>query len=147
MAGRGPAPKANRLRRAAPIRGEYRAASGAGWQYGPIPKAPGGLTAASRAAWSAWFSGWVAAHWTPADLPGLWVLVRLYDQVERGEYRFAGELRLWMDTYGVSPKGAQDRRWIRPPDPEPPPPPGRGSAYAHLQVVDVDREERRGPLI
>ena len=57
---------------------------------------------------------WVASHWTPTDLPGLRQLVRLYDQVERGEFQRATELRLAMDTYGISPKGQQDRRWSQP---------------------------------
>jgi hypothetical protein len=38
----------------------------------------------------------------------------VYDQVERGEFQRAGELRLQMDTYGITPKGQQDRRWARP---------------------------------
>jgi len=57
---------------------------------------------------------WAASHWTPGDVPALRVLVRLHDEVERGEYRYAGELRLWMDNLGLSPKGLQDRRWLEP---------------------------------
>jgi hypothetical protein len=38
----------------------------------------------------------------------------LYDQVERGEFQRANELRLQMDTYGITPKGQQDRRWKPP---------------------------------
>jgi hypothetical protein len=59
---------------------------------------------------------WFAAHWTLDDLPGLRTLIRLYDQVERGEWPRATELRLSMDTYGITPKGQQDRRWARPVD-------------------------------
>lgn len=62
---------------------------------------------------------WFAAHWTPADLPGLRTLIRIYDQVERGEFQRANELRLQMDTYGITPKGQQDRRWARPSDEKP----------------------------
>jgi hypothetical protein len=41
-------------------------------------------------------------------------LIRIYDQVERGDFTRSTELRLWLDTLGVSPKGQQDRRWVRP---------------------------------
>jgi hypothetical protein len=59
-------------------------------------------------------AAWFASFWTPADLPGLRQLVRLYDEVERGEFTRASELRLQMDTYGITPKGQQDRRWKPP---------------------------------
>jgi hypothetical protein len=65
-------------------------------------------------AWDTWMGAWFASHWTPDDLPGLRTLIRVYDQVERGEFQRAGELRLQMDTYGITPKGQQDRRWARP---------------------------------
>lgn len=55
-------------------------------------------------AWFAWF-------WDAADLPALRQLVRLYDQVERNEFHRHAELRMMMDTYGITPKGQQDRRW------------------------------------
>lgn len=59
-------------------------------------------------------AAWFASHWTPDDLPGLEVLIVLYDQVRRGEYQRVNELRLQMDTYGITPKGQQDRRWAHP---------------------------------
>src|SRR5437660_281046 len=104
MAGRGFAPKkqGQRRNRTAPSRGEWTAVASGGWQHGPIPKPPTGLTPASRAAWAIWFRAWYAAHWGPADLPGLRVVVLLYDQVHRGEHQRAAELRLWLDTYGLS---------------------------------------------
>lgn len=85
-------------------------------------------------------SAWFAAHWTPDDVPALRVLVDLYDAVERGELMRAGELRLWMDSYGITPKGQQDRRWTRPETRSvatDPPPLRRDQAdpYAHLRVV------------
>jgi hypothetical protein len=61
---------------------------------------------------------WFAAFWAPEDLPALRTLVRLYDQVERGEFHRAPELRIEMDTYGITPKGQQDRRW-KPPEEKP----------------------------
>lgn len=74
---------------------------------------------ASTDAWRTWMAAWFAAHWTPDDLPGLRTLVRIYDQVERGEFQRANELRLQMDTYGITPKGQQDRRWARPAEEKP----------------------------
>jgi hypothetical protein len=91
---------------------------------------------ASQDAWQTWFAAWFAAHWTRDDLPGLRQVIRLYDQVERGEFQRASELRLQMDTYGITPKGQQDRRWVRPKGDETP----KGKQqiddpYAHLRVV------------
>lgn len=142
---RGPAPKPEvmRRRRNAPARGEWASSPGEGWQYGAIPEPPEGLMPASLTAWTTWMQSWVAAHWTPLDLPGLRTLIKLYDQVERGEYQRATELRLGMDTYGITPKGQQDRRWVAPKAeadeldahrrkaaPEP-----VASPYAHLRVA------------
>lgn len=92
---------------------------------------------ASIEAWQTWFRAWFAAHWSPEDLPGLRQVIRLYDQVERGEFQRATELRLSMDTYGISPKGQQDRRWTRPKANEAPSPQQQQTddPYAHLRVV------------
>jgi hypothetical protein len=111
----GPSPKSpeTRRRRNKPARGDWTAAAGVGWQYGEVPAPPTGLLKVSREAWATWMGGWVAAHWTPVDVPGLRQLVRLYDQVQRGELQRAGEVRLWMDDYGITPKGQQARRWAR----------------------------------
>ena len=139
MAGRGPAPKAKAARRNAvkPGRGEWKASAGVGWQHGPIPPHPDGLMPPSVTAWTIWMQSWIAAHWTPTDLPGLRQLIRLYDQVERGEFQRATELRLAMDTYGITPKGQQDRRWASPDTEEaqasvvaP-----VGSRYRHLKAI------------
>ncbi len=96
---------------------------------------PDGLMPASEQAWSIWFGAWFAAFWTPSDLPGLRQLVRLFDQVERGEFQRAGELRLQMDTYGITPKGQQDRRWKPPVAEVEKPARVRGGAYGGLRVV------------
>src|SRR5262245_42053258 len=113
MAGRGRAPKAAgaRVNHHAPLRGEWKSTSDVGWQHGAIPEPPDGLLPASVNAWQTWFSAWWAAHWIPGDVPGLRVLIRLYDLVLRGQSARAPELRQWLDTYGISPKGQQDRRW------------------------------------
>lgn len=142
MAGRGPAPKAVRRRRNTPARGDFQPTDAVGWQHGEVPPAPEGLMPASITAWQVWLSAWFAAHWTPDDLPGLRQLVRVYDQVERGEFQRASELRLGMDTYGITPKGQQDRRWTRPkPDEVLPSSPQRRDVpdrFAHLKVIGED---------
>ena len=138
MARRGPTPKpaSERVRRAATERGEITQAPSKGWQHGKVPKAPDGLTKAGADAWKTWMGAWFAAFWTPDDLPGLRQVVRLYDQVERGEFQRAPELRLQMDTYGITPKGQQDRRW-RPPVEAPKASESKptGGAYGHLKAV------------
>jgi hypothetical protein len=113
---RGPAPKPadQRRRRNEPERGEWQALEAIGWQHGPIPALPDGLRDATVEAWTIWMGSWIAAHWIPEDLPGLRQLIRLYDQVERGEFQRANELRIEMDTFGLTPKGRQDRRWAPP---------------------------------
>jgi hypothetical protein len=131
VAGRGPAPKAPaiRRRRNTPAAGEWQAQSVAGWQFESVPEPPEGLGNAAREAWATWMGAWFAAHWTPADLPGLRRVAQLYDMCEQfheSPYieRDAGkavrrpnpatELRQLMDNYGITPKGAQDRRWVKP---------------------------------
>jgi len=115
MAGRGRVPKEQRRNLAdVPIRGEWQSSPGVGWQFGAVPELPDGLMEASRTAWQTWMTSWIAAHWTPTDLPGLRQLIRLWDQVERGEFQRHTEMRLMMDTYGLTPKGQQDRRWAAP---------------------------------
>lgn len=137
MAGRGPAPSESRRRTNEPGRGEWQPTPGVGWQHGEIPSPPARMTRAARIAWETWFRAWFAAHWTPDDVPGLRQVIRLYDQVERGEFTRASELRLQMDTYGITPKGQQDRRWKPPAEGEPAGEQSEGiaSPYAGLRVV------------
>lgn len=140
MAGRGTPPKDASKRknpRSKPTH-EWVAAPGDGWQHGPIPDAPDGLMPASVDAWSTWLKAWFAAHWTPADLPGLRQLIRIHDRVERGEFQRHGELRIGMDTYGITPKGQQDRRWRPPVEGEGAPAsrPSKPSAYGRLRAVN-----------
>lgn len=142
MGGRGFAPKPveTRRNRAKPQRGEWRPGVGLGWQHGPIPPAPQGLTEDSQAAWAAWMGSWVASHWTPADLPGLSITVRLFDQVERGKFQRCSELRLWLNGFGLTPQGKQDRRWAPPVDePEIAASPQAATKYAHLRAVPVEK--------
>ena len=114
MAGAGRQPATNRRRTNEPERGEIQHATSTGWQHGDAPDPPDGLLKASREAWATWMAAWFASFWSPEDVPGLRQVIRLYDQVERGEFQRASELRLQMDTYGITPKGQQDRRWRAP---------------------------------
>ena len=142
MAGKGPAPKPARRRANAPARGDWQASLGVGWQHGAIPEPPTGLMPATLNAWATWFGAWFAAHCTPADLPGLSILARLYDRVERGEASRTPELRAWADTYGITPKGQQDRRWTAPKADEAPPTARLAAQgpYTHLRVVEDGSE-------
>lgn len=135
MAGRGPAPKLDRRNKSdVPQRGEWQAAAGVGWQHGEIPACPARGSAA-RATWAAWMGSWFAAHWAPEDLPGLRLVIRLWEKADAG--RASGsersELRQLMDSYGITPKGQQDRRWRAPERAEAAAP--APSPYARLQVV------------
>lgn len=135
MAGRGRVPKKERRNASdKPIRGEWADAEGVGWQYGERPAPPDGLMPASLEAWLTWFGAWFAVFWKPEDVPALRHLVRLYDEVERGETQRHSELRLAMDTYGITPKGQQDRRWQPPSTKEVVA--ERESPYAHLRAVE-----------
>jgi hypothetical protein len=142
MSGHGSAPKVpdQRRNRSAPVRGEWRASPGIGWQHGPIPAVPQGLTDESRTAWDVWMHSWFASHWTPGDLPTLTVTVRLFDEVARGRYQRAGELRMWLDGAGVTFKGRQDRRWAPPVDePAHEPAPAAATRYGHLRAVPAEK--------
>ena len=141
MAGRGrpPKPPGQRRGRNKLTRGDWQAAEAIGWQHGDVPAAPDGLRAETLRAWQTWMASWFAAHWTPEDLPGLETTILLYDQVRRGEFTRTTELRQYMDNYGITPKGQQDRHWQRPKPEEassPQPQRRRESAYAHLRVVN-----------
>ena len=134
----GPAPKKARTRAEKPVRGEWQATPGLGWQHGPIPKPPAGLKPETVVAWETWMGSWFAAHWDLTSLPDLRLLILLADQVNRGEFQRMNELRLWMDTYGITPKGQQDRRWAKPEDmPSKPAANETATPYVHLRAVEA----------
>lgn len=146
MPGRGPVPKPADQRRnhSKPRRGEWRASPGIGWQHGPIPPTPQGLTEASEVAWDVWFQAWFAAFWTPGDLPALTVTIRLFDEVARGRFVRAAELRMWLDSYGVTKKGQQDRRWAPPiEDSQLGPASTPSGRYGHLRAIPADKRPAR----
>jgi len=137
MSGRGPAPDAQRIRRGAPARGEWRPASGEGWQH-PVPDAPAGISPAAAGVWTSWFASWWAANWSPDDLPTLRLVIRLWDRVNRGDIKRAAELRQWLDGYGITPKGRQDRRWTQPVPARQGWTAGGVDPYAHLRTGRYD---------
>lgn len=86
---------------------------------------------------------WFAAHWTPDDLPNLRLVIKLWAKADGGKAIGSErvELRQLMDSYGITPKGQQDRRWQAPkpdaasvsqPAGEPATKPSR---YDHLRTV------------
>lgn len=140
MAGTGRPPKQDRRRANAPVRGEWKPTPGMGWQHGPIPECPDGLMVTSREAWQVWMRSWFAAHWTQDDLPILRQVIRLFDKVERNDASSAEltQYRQLLDSYGITPKGQQDRRWTPPKADAPAPAKATAtkSKYAHLKVVN-----------
>ncbi len=142
MAGRGPAPAEQRRRANEPERGEWQAAPGAGWQHGVVPRCPV-RSGEALDAWATWFGAWFAAHWGPEDLPNLRLVIRLWAKCASGKAIGSErtELRQLMDSYGITPKGQQDRRWQAPRAERGPvgqpaeAPPTLPSRYEHLRTV------------
>ncbi len=81
---------------------------------------------------------WFASHWTPADLPNLRLIVVLYSTIasRRATAAERSEFRQLADSYGITPKGQQDRRWTAPkPDQDGAQSDVAPSPYAHLGIV------------
>lgn len=96
-------------------RAEWHYAAGVGWQHGPIPKAPAGLSAEGRKAWAAWMRSWWAGFYVPEDLPGLELLARLFDRCLAGDLDVTKITPLF-NQYGMTPKARIDLRWAPPAD-------------------------------
>ncbi len=163
MGGRGPAPNppggARRNPSMVPLRGDWKPAPGIGWQHGDVPSAlfddSETLRAESLAVWDVWMSSWVASNWKPVDVPGLRITIRLYDML----VRYVEDPMIWrqnddgtwvgvkrpnpmpdlarqLDTYGITPKGQQDRRWVQAEDYVAPRTRSKPAApYARLRAV------------
>jgi hypothetical protein len=86
-----------------------------------------------RDACRATLNRWVNAGAPSLALPGLRVLALIYNSVECGDFTRASELRLWLDTYGITAKCQQDRRWLAP-DAKPPCAPSTRADDARLSV-------------
>jgi len=116
MPGPAPKPPDQRVTRHKPQRGDWRAAEATGWQHGKVPRPPAGLGRDAKAAWKEWFGTWVASFWRPEDVQALRAAILLYDaMLERPSASTATALGQYLDRFGLTPKGLQDRRWS-PPD-------------------------------
>jgi hypothetical protein len=80
-----------------------------GWQHGKIPAPAASLSAHGKRAWKTWMNAWWASFYSAEDLPGLQLLVMLYDKVMLEEIDVTKILPL-LDRYGITPKGRQDLR-------------------------------------
>jgi hypothetical protein len=139
MAGRGFAPKETGRRGHDPlVRGDWQAVPAVGWQHGDVPAPPRPLSKAAIETWHAWFGSWFAAHWTPEDLPVLRMVIKLYARTLSGTATGSerSEFRQLADSYGITPKGQQDRRWKRPEAAPAATPEMTPTPYAHLSVVN-----------
>ena len=83
-----------------------------GWQHGKIPPPSPSLSAHGKRAWKTWMNAWWASFYSAEDLPGLQLLVMLYDKVMLEEIDVTKILPL-LDRYGITPKGRQDLRWAQ----------------------------------
>ena len=111
MAGRGPAPKANRQRRNDPTRGE--------WVDLPplerpiLPELPAGeWSERTQTAWAAWRKDPVTGQYSDADVQAAIDLAYTYEQwVREPSAAIAAEMRQRQDRLGLNPKGKRDLRW------------------------------------
>ena len=110
-----------------------------GWQFGKIPTAPRGLTADGQKAWKVWLGSWWAAFYTPDDLPGLELAVKMYDAVCAGHLDVGKAVPL-LDRYGITPKGRQDLRWAERPSAKP------SAAVEPSDEIAARRETRKANL-
>jgi len=123
MAGRGPAPKESRRRRNAPARGEW--VDLAPLERPVLPELPEGeWRPATRATWDAWRSDPVSAQWSPADVAFALDTILLHNEMKK-----PNEVRLRMDSLGLTPKGKRDLRW-------------RITAPVEAEVTSITRERR-----
>lgn len=112
MAGRGAAPKYERMRRGAPLRGDWIELSEShDIPTPPLPRRRPAWLAATRRQWEAWWSDPAAVMWGPADVAMLEQLAVLVEAFERGDPRLAPEIRLRLDGLGLTQKGKRDLRY------------------------------------
>ena len=111
MAGRGPAPKANRQRHGAPTRGEWIDLP---YLENPVlPELPAGdWSQRTRDAWDSWRKDSVTSQYSRADIQAAVDLAYVYEQwVNEPTIAIASEIRQRQDRLGLNPKGKRDLRW------------------------------------
>jgi hypothetical protein len=113
MAGNGPAPKPKdqRVNNHAPSRGEW--VDLYPLEKSVLPDLPEraedeSWSAAAIAAWRAWREDPVTSQYSPADIAYAIDAIRLYEVMTPSR---ANEVRLRMDSLGLTPKGKRDLRW------------------------------------
>lgn len=155
----GPPPNRTRRRANVPVSGEWRPAPGHGWQHGDVPTAQiegsRALSPAALEVWDTWMASWAASNWTRSDVPGLRLAIALLDRTLRyiedemtwkqnddGTWTAARKQNPWpdlfraLDSYGITPKGQQDRRWVAPEEPVEAPHTRRAATpYARLRAA------------
>lgn len=119
----------------------WKFAEGEGWQHGRKPPPPSGLTDAGKKAWRTWLGAWWACFYTPDDLPGLELAVRIYDAALAGHVDVSKAIPL-LDRYGITPEGRFKLRWARTEQQ----PTGQGSGKPAPGVASLDdrRQQRQG---
>lgn len=118
MAGNGPAPKdpAQRRRRNAPERGDWVTLKPLEHPVlDPLPVLDGEdlWSARTSETWEAWRNDPVTATWSPADRAYAMDTILIHQMVygPEGDVARANELRLRMDSLGLTPKGKRDLRY------------------------------------
>lgn len=122
MAGNGPAPKLNRQRRGAPVRGDWV-------QLEPLTEtvlmdldeipAPdaceGKWPYTSKLYWEAWQKSPVTAKWTEDDIAlAIDTICAHAEAACGGRGAPPAEIRLRMESLGLTPKGRRDNRYLLP---------------------------------
>lgn len=124
-------------------RAQWKHPQAPGWQHGRRPNPPSGLSDAGKKAWQTWLGSWWAYFYTPDDLPGLELTVKVYDGCLLGHVDVAKVTPL-LDRYGITPKGRQDLRWAEPSREEPAATSGSEKVADELSQARQSRQKRVG---
>jgi hypothetical protein len=108
MAGHGPAPSTNRRRRNAPTRGEWVDLAPLADPVLPELPEEHPFPAASVEMYEGWRADPVTALWTSSDRAFAFDTLRLHASNPAAH---ASEIRLRMDSLGLTQKGKRDNRW------------------------------------
>ena len=69
-------------------------------------------SAATRAAWAAWWASPQATRWTDDDVPQMMLVARLFESALEGEQAALAEMRQWADRFGMTPLARLKNRWL-----------------------------------
>lgn len=112
MAGAGPPPKPEGMRRRRNVTTGKRTlpAAGSGREAPPLPGA-GKLLKSTREWWATVWASPMAAAWVDADAPALARLAGLVDRASRGQVGVLDEIRQLEDRFGLSPLARRRLEW------------------------------------